>query len=363
MDARRFDGFSKAWSAGTSRRRLLQALPAVALGSLLPAAARADAGAELVLPAATTTPGGPGATTTVPVGAPGTTTTTIAVGAAGTTAAPTAVAGSAAPPVVSTQPEVDDPGIGAQISPTQVLPARIYAGVCGQLEAEAAFQLIDIGAAGAQGTATPASTTPVGAASAIPVRYSTTIVDALLDDLTASDFAIEIRIDADDPATAVVCGDIGGILGGQEPGTELAIGLAQANTSGFTGVAWLRDEGEQTVINLFIAAGLANGGVGSAAAPVVETPAATTTAAETAAAESDSEGTDADSAFAAGAMVLTSAEVNLRAAPSLDAAIIAILGPGIELEVTGGATDGWVPVLEVGTGRRGFVTDAFLTAQ
>ena len=369
MDARRFDGFSKAWSAGTSRRRLLQALPAVALGSLLPAAARADAGAELVLPAATTTTttGAPGATTTVPVGAPGTTTTTIAVGAAGTTAAPTAVAGSAAPPVVSTQPEVDDPGIGAQISPTQVLPARIYAGVCGQLEAEAAFQLIDIGAAGAQGTATPASTTPVGAASAIPVRYSTTIVDALLDDLTASDFAIEIRIDADDPATAVVCGDIGGILGGQEPGTELAIGLAQANTSGFTGVAWLRDEGEQTVINLFIAAGLANGGVGSAAAPVVETPAATTTetAAAAAVAEIDSAETetDPDSAFAAGAMVLTSAEVNLRAAPSLDAAIIAILGPGIELEVTGGATDGWVPVLEVGTGRRGFVTDAFLTAQ
>ncbi|MDQ3692212.1 MAG: SH3 domain-containing protein, partial [Chloroflexota bacterium] len=89
----------------------------------------------------------------------------------------------------------------------------------------------------------------------------------------------------------------------------------------------------------------------------------TETTAAAVVAETDSEGTDTDSAFVAGAMVLTSDEVNLRAAPSLDAAIIAILGPGIELEVTGGATDGWVPVLEVGTGRRGFVTDAFLTAQ
>ena len=42
MDARRFDGFSKAWSAGTSRRRVLKAFPAVALGSIFPVAARAD---------------------------------------------------------------------------------------------------------------------------------------------------------------------------------------------------------------------------------------------------------------------------------------------------------------------------------
>ena len=340
MDARRFDGLSKAWSIGTSRRRLLQAFPAVALGSLIPVAARADAGGEIVPPGTTT------GTTTGTTGAVGGTTT---VGAT-TTVEVTPIA---APAAVSTQPEAPPTGIGAQISPTQVLPARIYPGVCGQLGAEPAFDLIDIGAPGAQGTAAPETSTPAGAASAVPVRYSTTIVDALLTDLTASDYAIDVRLDEADPATSVVCGDIGGILAGPAPGTELAIGLPQANASGYTGVAWLRDEGEQTVVNLFIAAGLAGGGVGAATTPATTetaTTADTTAAADTAGA----------AALAPGAQVVTSADVNLRASPSLDAAIIAILGPGVPLEVTGAITDGWVPVLEVGTGRRGYVTDAFV---
>jgi hypothetical protein len=341
MDARRFDGFSKAWSAGTSRRRVLKAFPAVALGSLFPMAARADGGTELVNQPTSTT-GAVGGTTSVAV---------------------TPVAGSAAPDAVSTQPETPS-GIGAQISPAQVLPARIYAGTCGQLGAEPAFQLIDVGAPGAQGTATPASPDPVGAAGAVPARSSTTIVDAMLEDLTASNYAIDVRIDAADPSTSVVCGDIGGILGGAAPGTELALGLSQANGSGYTGVAWLQDEGEQTIVNLFLAAGLATGGIGSAMTPV--TPAPATTAAPDEAAETDDAAetaVDTTSAFAPGALVLTSADVNLRASPSLDAAIIAILGPGVQLEVTGETTDGWVPVVEVSTGRRGFVTDAFVTAE
>jgi hypothetical protein len=334
MDARRFDGFSKAWSAGIPRRRLLKALPAVALGSMIPATARADAGVEVV-----------------PVGGPTDGTTTVPV---------TPTTGSAAPPVVSTQPEAPPAGIGAQIGPSQVLPARIYAGTCGSLGADPAFQLIDVGGPGTQGTTPPASTTPVGAASAVPARHSTSIVDALLSDLTAGSYAIDVRLDAADPATSIVCGDIGGILGGPAPGTELAIGLSQANASGYTGTAWLQDEGEQTVVNLFVAPGLAAGGVGAAmtpTTPATETPAATGT--DTATAPDDAAST---SAFAPGSRVVTSADVNLRAAPSLDAAIIAILGPGVELDVTGETTDGWVPVLEVSTGRRGYVTDAFVTA-
>lgn len=339
MDARRFDGFSKAWSAGTSRRRVLKALPAVALGSIFPMAARADGGVEVVQPSGTT--GAVGGTTTVEV---------------------TPVAGSAAPETVSTQPEAPS-GIGAQISPAQVLPARIYAGTCGQLGAEPAFQLIDIGAPGAQGTSTPTSPDPVGAPGAVPARSSTTIVDAMLGDLTASNYAIDIRIDAADPSTSIACGDIGGILGGAAPGTELALGLRQANASGYTGMAWLQEEGEQTIVNLFLAPGLATGGVGSATAPVTQTP-ATTTAPDEAETTDDADETavDTTSAFAPGSLVLTSADVNLRASPSLDAAIIAILGPGVQLEVTGETTDGWVPVVEVSTGRRGFVTDAFVTA-
>jgi hypothetical protein len=322
---------------------------------------RARADAEIVVPAGGTT--GDGGTTGTTGG-----TTTVEVTPAAGSAAPPAVSTQPEAPATGAQPETPATGIGAQISPSQVLPARIYAGLCGQLGAEPAFELIDLGAPGAQGTATPASTTPVGAASAVPVRASTSIVDALLGDLTASDYAIDVRLDAADPATSVVCGDIGGILAGPAPGTELSLGLSQANNSGYTGIAWLQDEGEQTVVNLFIAAGLATGGVGAAMTPTTQAPAATAEEAPAAAtpaagAESPDETTATGEGFPPGARVLTSADVNLRAAPSLDAAIIAILGPGVELEVTGATTEGWVPVLEISTGRRGYVTDAFVTAQ
>ena len=63
----------------------------------------------------------------------------------------------------------------------------------------------------------------------------------------------------------------------------------------------------------------------------------------------------------AGARVVTSIDVNLRAEPADDAEVITILGQGVELEVTGPPTNGWVPVTEPGTGQSGFVSDQFVT--
>jgi uncharacterized protein YgiM (DUF1202 family) len=59
--------------------------------------------------------------------------------------------------------------------------------------------------------------------------------------------------------------------------------------------------------------------------------------------------------------VVTSIDVNLRAEPSEDSAVITILGQGVELEVTGAPQGGWVPVVEPGSGQRGFVSDQFIT--
>ena len=372
MEARRFDGFSKAWSAGTSRRRVLKGLPAMALGGLLPLSARADAGSVVTPDTAPTGTTGTTAavgttgvasttgTTTGTAGATGATGTSAAVGSSGATET---TVGISAPAPVNTG-EVPNAGIAAQITPSQVLPARIYAGTCGQLGTEAAFQLIDVGAPGAQGTATPETPTPVGAAAAVPARTSTTIIDATLGDLTASDYAIEVRLDEADPESAVVCGNIGGVLGGAAPGTELALGLVQQNGSNYTGIAWLQDEDEQTVVNLFLAPGL-TGGTGASGTTATATTTSTAPTSDAAAATPAAIGATTDTgtdlaSVAVGSAVTTSADVNLRAAPSLDAAIIAILGPGVALEVTGAVEDGWVPVVEVSTGRRGYVTDAFI---
>ena len=69
----------------------------------------------------------------------------------------------------------------------------------------------------------------------------------------------------------------------------------------------------------------------------------------------------AASPLAAGARVVTSIDVNLRAEPAEDAEVVTILGEGVELEVTGAPVDGWVPVTEPGTGQAGFVSDQFVT--
>jgi hypothetical protein len=63
----------------------------------------------------------------------------------------------------------------------------------------------------------------------------------------------------------------------------------------------------------------------------------------------------------AGARVVTSIDVNLRAEPAEDAEVVTILGAGVELDVTGAPVDGWVPVTEPGTGQAGFVSDQFVT--
>ena len=62
-----------------------------------------------------------------------------------------------------------------------------------------------------------------------------------------------------------------------------------------------------------------------------------------------------------GTRVVTTIDVNLRAEPSQDAAVITILGQGVELEVTGAPQDGLVPVTVPGIGESGFVSDQFLT--
>jgi hypothetical protein len=63
----------------------------------------------------------------------------------------------------------------------------------------------------------------------------------------------------------------------------------------------------------------------------------------------------------AGARVVTSIDVNLRAEPAEDAEVVTILGQGVELEVTGAPVDGWVPVTEPSTGQAGFVSAQFVT--
>jgi hypothetical protein len=250
-------------------------------------------------------------------------------------------------------------GVGGLIQPGEPLPARIYAGRCGTLGAEPAFQLIDVGAV----EGIEAGEAPQGALTAIPAEFSTTVVNAPLADLLGTEHAIDIRVDDADPATSIACGDIGGPIEAGAEGDELAVGLQERGQSAYSGIAWLQAEEERTLVRVFLARGLDSDDTAVAAQP------AATDAAEPYAEPAVTEvaqpaGTPvvgAATPLGVGARVVTSIDVNLRAEPADDAEVITILGQGVELEVTGPPTNGWVPVTEPSSGQSGFVSDQFIT--
>jgi hypothetical protein len=133
-------------------------------------------------------------------------------------------------------------------------PARIHAGACDDL-GTVAFDLTALGAeATAEGTPVPAPEF-VGSASAVPMQISETSLEATLSDLVDEELAIVVY---GDDETVVACGAIGGPLtmqmaGMVMPGDELAVGLAEADDSGYSGLALIRAEGKTASVRIFLA--------------------------------------------------------------------------------------------------------------
>ena len=83
----------------------------------------------------------------------------------------------------------------------------------------------------------------MGAKSAIPVEVSITTVKADLKTIVDGGHAINVHESKDKIDKYIACGDIGGMVMG---GKDLAIGLGELNKSGYSGVAWLHDNGDKT---------------------------------------------------------------------------------------------------------------------
>jgi hypothetical protein len=143
-------------------------------------------------------------------------------------------------------------GVGAA-TVTPANPAAIRSGTCGSQSAEAAYRLFDVRFRPEEGT--PTAGGPLGSPAAIATRMSVTLLDVSLADLLAGDNVIDIRASGDDLDTIITCGDIGGELMGR----DLSIGLREVDGSGFSGIAWLRDQGENTLVYVFLAQGLSSG--------------------------------------------------------------------------------------------------------
>jgi len=139
------------------------------------------------------------------------------------------------------------PGLAAQDDAAESHPAHIHGGSCADL-GDVVYPLTNI-------TPIGGDTERTGAASAIPVEGSTTVVDTPLQDLVDGDYAINVHLSADKIGTYIACGDIGGAVTTDEGETdpELIIGLGELNNSGYTGVAWLGADGDQTRVAVYLA--------------------------------------------------------------------------------------------------------------
>jgi hypothetical protein len=373
MNARRFDALTKAVSSEpyrASRRSVLRGFAALAAVGLAPSAARAfDGGVAPV----TQPVGGVACTSGADcaageiclngVCAPRDTAGTIPVSQpAGAETAGQVSDGTVTDGTTPVTPPETTPvgGVGGLIQPGEPLPARIFAGRCGALGAEPAFQLIDVGSV--EGVEDDES--PQGALTAIPAEFSTTVVNTTLADLLASEFAIDVRVDAADPATSIACGDIGGPVEAGAAGNELAVGLQERGQSAYSGIGQLQDEGDRTLVRVFLARGLDDVDaalVAQPAAPADTAEAPAETAVEEVPQVAGTPVVGGPTTLGAGTRVVTTIDVNLRAEPSEDAPVVTVLGQGVELEVTGAPENGWVPVLEPGSGQRGFVSDQFIS--
>jgi plastocyanin len=146
------------------------------------------------------------------------------------------------------------PGLAAQDDEAEVHPAHIHSGSCAEL-GDVVYPLTDI-------TEVRGDAERSGAASAIPVKGSTTVVDTSLQDLIDGDFAINVHLSPDEIGTYIACGDIGGAVTtdeGEEE-QELIIGLGELNDSGHTGIAWLGADGDQTRVAVYLVEPASAGG-------------------------------------------------------------------------------------------------------
>jgi plastocyanin len=164
----------------------------------------------------------------------------------------------------------------AQPAPSDRHPVQLRNGTC-SAPGEIAFNLNPISNEGLINGTAVAQYPEVGADNELPVQQSDSTVGVALQDLVGSEHSIAVSLSADDMDNFLVCGSIGGAMFGQ---SDLSIGLAEANGSGYVGVATLHDNGDgTTAVWVFltqpsVVAPQASPAPGGAATPVPAQPGA-----------------------------------------------------------------------------------------
>lgn len=101
-----------------------------------------------------------------------------------------------------------------------------------------------------------------GPDSARQADRSQTTVDLALTDIIEGGHAINAHESEENISTYIACGDIGGVV----VDDTLVIGLGELNDSGFTGIAVLEENGEQTDVSVYLTSAGDSAGGGTPAA-------------------------------------------------------------------------------------------------
>ncbi|MGE3796964.1 MAG: cupredoxin family copper-binding protein [Thermomicrobiales bacterium] len=127
-------------------------------------------------------------------------------------------------------------------------PAHLHTGTC-DAPGDVVFPLTNVGFDYSM-DGTPMAGEMIGATSAIPVESSQTTVAASLSDIAAGGHTLVVHESDENIQNYIACGDVGGGMMGP---SDLAIGLGALNDSGYSGVAWLRDNGDgTTMVTIFL---------------------------------------------------------------------------------------------------------------
>ena len=111
-------------------------------------------------------------------------------------------------------------------------PAHIHAGGCPGV-GDVVAPLNDVTVVGNEAQ---------GAEDHVHVDYGLSTVELTLDDILAADHAINVHQSADDMGTYIACGNIGG----HDVNGSFLVGLGAVGDSGYSGIAWLTDNGDGT---------------------------------------------------------------------------------------------------------------------
>lgn len=135
-------------------------------------------------------------------------------------------------------------------------PAHIHLGTCSEL-GEVVAPLTGLTLAGG-GTGADESVSD-DIPRAIPAEYSFTTVPLSLDEILATDHAINVRLSPDAIETYIACGELAGPV---DANGTLVVGLRELNDSDYSGIAVLSPSAQaagSTDVSVFIAGGLAGG--------------------------------------------------------------------------------------------------------